>query len=85
MWEYDPSLSRLTLRVESRTIPGNLHIICGGCKHYCGPLSWEQSGFELIHLADAEGGVLEVLRDSQVNVEVRCWAVSLVENVEPVY
>lgn len=81
VWDYTPSLARLTLRVESNLRPGNLHIVCGGCQHIHGPFHWEESTFEVVP-ADDSGWIL---RDAAADFEVRCGVVGVQENVDPVY
>jgi hypothetical protein len=81
VWDYTPSLARLTLRVESGVRPGNLHVVCGGCKHIRGPFHWAASSFEVVPADDS--GL--ILRDAAADFEVRCQVVGLQENVDPVY
>ncbi len=81
VWDFSPSLTRLTVRVESRDRPGNLHIVCGGCESIHGPFGWEESAFEIVPAEDSGW----FLRDAGAEFEVRCRMVGLQENVEPVY
>lgn len=82
VWEYTPTHSKLTLRVESPAMSGNLHIVCGGCSQVHGPFSWAGCDFK-IHRATGEGGI--TLSDEQGGFELHCSVVSVEENVEPVY
>jgi len=85
IWEYTPTLSRLTLRLESNKMTGNLHIVCGGCQHIRGPFHWDNCDLA-IECAQGPGGeLIHTIRDSHADFELRCWVVSLLENVEPVY
>lgn len=81
LWDFSPSLTTLTVRVESRERPGNLHIVCGQCEHIRGPFHWEDSALEVVS-ADGAGWIL---RDPAADFEIRCGAVGTRENVEPVY
>lgn len=81
VWDYTPSLSRLTMRVESRHRPGNLHLVCGGCEYFRGPFSWDDNAFEVV----SDGGSGWLLRDAVADFELHCRVVAVEENVEPVY
>jgi hypothetical protein len=82
LWEYTPTHSKITIRIEFSDRPGNLHIVCGGCNHICGPLSWRNC--ELIIERGSESGT-KVLKDKKSGFELVCEVVSWLENVEPVY
>ena len=81
VWDFSPTLTTLTLRVELLDRPGNLHIVCGGCEFIRGPFHWEGSAFAVVPADDAGW----LVRDAGAEFEVRCRVVGLQENVEPVY
>jgi hypothetical protein len=83
VWDYTPTHSKLTLRVESECIPGNLHIVCGGCSYFRGPFAWRDCEFQVNRQVGEDGGV--ILMDKRANFELHCRIVSGEENVEPVY
>jgi len=83
LWEYTITHTKLTLRVESTSMSGNLHIVCGGCKHLRGPFVWEDSDFVVRRLPGEGGGI--ILADEKGEFELHCSVVSVEENVEPVY
>jgi hypothetical protein len=83
LWDYTPTLVKLTLRVESPDIPGNLHIVCGGCSYIRGPFRWRECKLQVERGAGEDGGM--VLRDEAAGFELVCRVVSVEENVEPVY
>jgi hypothetical protein len=85
VWDFSPTLTTLTLRVESRDRPGNLHIVCGGCESIRGPFHWEGSAFEVVPDDNSADGPGRILRDAAAGFEVRCRVVGVQENVEPVY
>jgi hypothetical protein len=85
VWDYTPSLSRLTLRLEFRGIPGNLHIVAGACRHILGLFSWDNCALELFPSPQPDGAIGYCLRDSGAGFELLCGIVSMAENVEPVY
>jgi hypothetical protein len=82
LWEFSRTHSKVTIRVEISDRPGNLHIVCGGCNHICGPLSWRNC--ELVIERESKSGI-KVLKDKQSGFELACEVVSWLENVEPVY
>jgi len=45
LWEYTITHTKLTLRVESPSMSGNLHIVCGGCTYIRGPFAWHDNDF----------------------------------------
>ena len=83
LWDFTPTLSKLTLRVESRDTPGNFHIVCGGCSYICGPFSWRDCDFQVKLRVGEDGGM--VLLDEVAGFELHCRIISVEENVEPVY
>lgn len=83
LWEYTTKLTKLTIRVESPSSSGNLHIICGGCKHYRGPFTWENCDFFIRHKPEDDSEI--TLIDEKNDFELRCGVLSVEENVEPVY
>ena len=82
VWEFDPTHSKITLRIEFRGVPGNLHIICGGCRHINGPFAWKDCGLEIQAHVDGE---TMALVDTHAGFELVFELLSLRENVEPVY
>jgi hypothetical protein len=83
LWDYTPTHRTATLRVQSTDVPGNLHIVCGGCTSMCGPFSWDNCELQVEQRAEEGGGMR--LFDAGVNFEIRCGVVSVEENVDPVY
>lgn len=87
VWDYSPTLARLTIRIESQALAltGNLHIVCGGCQHIRGPFQWNNCSFKVTCQRDSDGEMVHLLQDARAGFEMRCWVVSLEENVPPVY
>jgi hypothetical protein len=83
LWDYTPTHFKVTLRVESRAISGNLHIVCGGSTFIRGPFSWDNCKFQVKRHPEGDGGM--VLSDEGANFELHCRVVSVEENVEPIY
>jgi hypothetical protein len=83
LWDYTPTHFKMTLRVESTDIPGNLHIVCGGCSYFSGPFFWRDCDLRVERQAERDGGI--VLLDEKANFGLHCRVVSVEENVEPVY
>ncbi len=81
-WDYTPTHTKLTLRIESRGLAGNLHVVCGDCSYMRGPFSWR--GCDLRILRGNEGDGI-ILADEEAGFELRCTIVSVEENVDPVY
>lgn len=84
-WEYACTHSTVTIRIESSRMPGNLHIVCGACRHICGPLHWDDCALELRNVDGRFGDAPSVLRDAKAGFELWCGIVAMAENVEPVY
>lgn len=84
IWDYTPTHSKLTLRVESREIPGNLHIICGELVYFRGYSRWNNCDFEATRVVK-DGLPFLMLLDRQHEFELHCKVISTVENVEPIY
>lgn len=84
LWDYSPSHSTLTLRVERRGQPGNLHIVCGGLRHVTGPNSWDGCALRVEAITE-DGECLQVVNDDTAGFALQCKIVSCLENVEPVY
>jgi hypothetical protein len=82
-WDFTPTFSTLTLRVESREIPGNLHVRCVNTIYVRGPVTWSPCRLRLEHEIDPQLDEITMLRSG--HFELMCWEVVLVEHVEPVY
>jgi hypothetical protein len=85
IWDYSPTHFRFTLRVESREIPGNLHIVCGDCFYVCGPFKWHNCDLEMRRMESGDREKFMVLKDKTSGFELHCAVVSVEENVAPVY
>lgn len=81
MWEYTPTHKKLTLRIESPNIEGNVHLVCGGCVFVRGPFSWDNCNLMLSRAT--EEGV--VLTDEKAEFELRFSVISIDEDVDPIY
>jgi hypothetical protein len=83
IWDYTPSLSRMTIRVTFKDLEGSLYIVCGQCQHITGPFFWENCTFERHQRMESGDEVVQVLQDAGVGFELRCMVISEVEGSEP--
>src|SRR5262245_50480014 len=84
IWSYTVSHRVLTIRVVAESRHGNLHISCGDCEHFVGPLKWSNCHFELIRENSGEDSKL-ILKDEHNKFAVICGVVEVKENVSPIY
>lgn len=79
-WRYSVSLRSFVIRIERAGVRGNLEIACSA-EHICGPVAWDNADIEI----SLEPGVGYVIHDQAAGVRVVGAAVSLAENVKPMY
>jgi hypothetical protein len=79
-WLYSVSHCSFVIRIERAGVKGNLEIGCSA-EHICGPVAWLNANVEV----SVEPGVGYVIQDRAAGVRVIGAAVSIAENVKPVY
>jgi hypothetical protein len=84
IWEFSPSLDRLTIRLSCTDRPGNLHLICSPCVFLRGPIHWDHSDLR-VETIDQDGSPHYGVRDASAGVEIICRGLAISENVEPLY
>jgi len=83
LWAFHASHCSLTIRIESATKPGNLHIVCLGPEHIHGPVAWENCCFEIVDNMRADGEEGYLLRDEAAGFAVRTEEIEVAENCQP--
>lgn len=84
IWEYAAGHSAFTIRVTSKTKPGNLHLSCLGPEYIKGPVAWSNCCLRVIAdvpLGDGSRGY--ALVDESAGFEMRGEKVEVAENCKP--